>query len=228
MHLWKHKSYSRGYDNYAQGSLLFRLLMALQLFSSCRSLMSFSQDPSLQKTLSFWSWFSIPHRFFLLSVSSRTTWPDLLTSSKQQPTLTKYYTYLPFICHHFSSAFCYLFSTEAFTRAVKTLSLWLPPQLGLSPRSDFSLGFCHYRCPQVFSSGSHCLITHLPSPRLLSLLHRPFSRNSHPQLPLLILTTRGQALAPVSEESPAPICQHLTCHREIQAQARISPVHYFQ
>lgn len=47
-----HKSCSRGYDSYAQGSLLFRLKIVLQLLNSCRSLIPFSKDLGLQKTLS--------------------------------------------------------------------------------------------------------------------------------------------------------------------------------
>lgn len=52
MQLGKRKSCSRDYDIHAQGSLLFRLLIVLPLFSSCRSLISFSQAPSLQKARS--------------------------------------------------------------------------------------------------------------------------------------------------------------------------------
>lgn len=47
-----HKSCSRGYDSYAQGSLLFRLKIVLQLFNYCRSLISSSKDLGSQETLS--------------------------------------------------------------------------------------------------------------------------------------------------------------------------------
>lgn len=155
----------------------------------------FTRSP-VAKSTEFWPGFSTPFRLSLLSVSGRTTWPDLLTYWKQQTILINFYSYLPFICQHFCSACCYMFSTKAFPRAVKTLLLYLHS--------------CHLALisPWILSlqiSLSLLLRKSLPSHTLslsclLPLFHRPSSRSSHQQLHLPILTVYWQALAPPSQE----------------------------
>lgn len=97
MHLWKHKFCSRGYNSYAQGSLLFKPLTGLQLFNSCRSFISFLQDTSIQETS-----FGLGSSAHVGSSSSQclAEQTGLISSLAQNNSqyLTKYCVCLPFIC----------------------------------------------------------------------------------------------------------------------------------
>lgn len=133
----------------------FWSLNSLTVIQVLQILDAFSQDPMLQKA-EFWPGFSIPFRLSFLSVSSRTTWFDLLTYLKQPPILIKHYTCLSSV-NTFLLLAVTRFSPKpfpdlwrlCFSTPTAAALLWFLP------------GFCHCRSPWASSSEGH--FTHSPS-----------------------------------------------------------------
>lgn len=156
MHLSKHKSCSRAYDSCAEGSLLFGVWIVLQLFSSCRSLVSFSQDARLHKALS--SGLGSPPYIGSVSSQCLAEQPGLISSPTWHNNQYLSNTTLAF---HLSTLFCLLLrvfyqslsqsSEDCFSPSTVATLLWFLP------------GFCDCRSPWASSSERHCPLTHFPS-----------------------------------------------------------------
>ena len=192
-------------------SLLFRLLIVLQLFSSCRSLLPFSQEPRLQKTPSSGpgsaSHIGVFSSQCLAEQPGLVSWPARNNSQHLPNTkciclssVNIFLCLLLPVFHRRLYQSCKDPVSLTTSAAGPVVLVWfLPGILSLQMSPSLVLGK---------SLPSHTPSLSSPPPSA----HRPFSWHSCLQLPLLILTARWQAL---SQEWPAPVCQHLTHHQQI-------------